>query len=62
MSSFFFLLRCWFSADTKEEKLDWMEKLNQCLLDYQTWNRTPAAQTDSQQSNTSSGNLRESIL
>ncbi|XP_024911873.1 anillin, actin binding protein 2 isoform X7 [Cynoglossus semilaevis] len=56
------LAKCWFSADTKEEKLDWMEKLNQCLLDYQTWNRTPAAQTDSQQSNTSSGNLRESIL
>ncbi|XP_063336548.1 anillin, actin binding protein 2 [Pelmatolapia mariae] len=52
--------KCWFSADTKQERLDWMEKLNQALLDFHTWNRT---QTESQQSNTSSsGNLRESIL
>uniref|UniRef100_A0A3Q4GB26 Anillin, actin binding protein 2 n=1 Tax=Neolamprologus brichardi TaxID=32507 RepID=A0A3Q4GB26_NEOBR len=52
--------RCWFSADTKQERLDWMEKLNQALLDFQTWNRT---QTESPQANTSSsGNLRESIL
>ncbi|XP_028263749.1 anillin, actin binding protein 2 isoform X2 [Parambassis ranga] len=54
------LAKCWFSADTKQERLDWMEKLNQTLLDFHTWNRT---QTESQQSNTSSGgNLRESIL
>ncbi|XP_019216378.1 anillin, actin binding protein 2 isoform X3 [Oreochromis niloticus] len=52
--------KCWFSADTKQERLDWMEKLNQALLDFHTWNRTL---TESQQSNTSSsGNLRESIL
>uniref|UniRef100_A0A3P8NP93 PH domain-containing protein n=1 Tax=Astatotilapia calliptera TaxID=8154 RepID=A0A3P8NP93_ASTCA len=52
--------KCWFSADTKQERLDWMEKLNQALLDFHTWNRT---QTESQQANTSSsGNLRESIL
>uniref|UniRef100_A0A3B4F3W7 Actin-binding protein anillin-like n=1 Tax=Pundamilia nyererei TaxID=303518 RepID=A0A3B4F3W7_9CICH len=52
--------QCWFSADTKQERLDWMEKLNQALLDFHTWNRT---QTESQQANTSSsGNLRESIL
>ncbi|XP_030587761.1 anillin, actin binding protein 2 isoform X1 [Archocentrus centrarchus] len=52
--------RCLFSADSKQERLDWMEKLNQALLDFHTWSRT---QTESQQSNTSSsGNLRESIL
>ncbi|XP_070828829.1 anillin, actin binding protein 2 [Chaetodon trifascialis] len=57
------LAKCWFSADTKQERLDWIEKLNQALLDYHTWNRTPATQTESQQSNvSSSGNLRESIL
>ncbi|KAM7396309.1 hypothetical protein PAMP_019358 [Pampus punctatissimus] len=55
--------KCWFSADTKQERLDWMEKLNQSLLDFHTWNRTSATQTESQQSNTSSsGSLRESIL
>ncbi|XP_049430844.1 anillin isoform X3 [Epinephelus fuscoguttatus] len=57
------LAKCWFSADTKQERLDWMEKLNQALLDFHTWNRASAAQTESQQSNSSSsGNLRESIL
>ncbi|KAM7003275.1 anillin, actin binding protein 2 isoform 2-T2 [Tautogolabrus adspersus] len=57
------LAKCWFSADTKQERLDWMEKLNQVLLDLHTWNRTSASQTQSQQLNTSiSGNLRESIL
>ncbi|XP_054483537.1 anillin isoform X1 [Anoplopoma fimbria] len=55
--------KCWFSADTKQERLDWMEKFNQVLLDFHTWNRTSAAQTESQQSSSSSsGNLRESIL
>ncbi|XP_022075238.2 anillin [Acanthochromis polyacanthus] len=52
------LAKCWFSADTKQERLDWMEKLNQSLLDFHTWNRT---QTGSQQLNSSSS-LRESIL
>ncbi|KAG7231044.1 hypothetical protein INR49_025074 [Caranx melampygus] len=57
------MTKCWFSADTKQDRLDWMEKLSQALLDFHTWNRTSAAQTESQQSNTvSSGNLRESIL
>ncbi|XP_038142866.1 anillin isoform X1 [Cyprinodon tularosa] len=32
------LSKCWFSADTKQERLDWMEKLNQALLDFHTWN------------------------
>ncbi|KAM4572183.1 anillin, actin binding protein 2 isoform 2-T2 [Odontesthes bonariensis] len=54
------LSKCWFSSDTKQERLDWMEKLNQALLDFHTWNRT---QAEGQQSNTSSsGSLRESIL
>uniref|UniRef100_A0A3Q3LJS5 Anillin, actin binding protein 2 n=1 Tax=Labrus bergylta TaxID=56723 RepID=A0A3Q3LJS5_9LABR len=57
------LAKCWFSADTKQERLDWMEKLNQVLLDFHTWNRTSACQTQSQELNTSiSGILRESIL
>ncbi|XP_034734446.1 anillin isoform X2 [Etheostoma cragini] len=57
------LARCWFSADTKLEGLDWMEKLSQALLDFHTWNRTSATKTESQQSNTSiSASLRESIL
>lgn len=55
--------KCWFSADTKQERLDWTEKLNQVLLDFHTWNRNKAAQTECQQSHSSSGgNLRESIL
>ncbi|XP_069570357.1 anillin, actin binding protein 2 [Brachyistius frenatus] len=54
------LAKCWFSADTKQERLDWMENLNQALLDFHTWNRP---QTENRQSNSSvSGNLRESIL
>ncbi|XP_041795186.1 anillin isoform X2 [Chelmon rostratus] len=57
------LAKCWFSADAKQERLDWIEKLNQALLDYHTWNRTSATQTESQQSSTSSNEkLRESIL
>ncbi|TKS73082.1 Anillin [Collichthys lucidus] len=57
------MAKCWFSADTKQERLDWMEKLNQALLDFHTWSRTSATQTESQTSNTSDGkNLRESIL
>lgn len=52
--------KCWFSADTKQERLDWMERLNQALLDFHTWNRP---QADSQASDTSiSGSLRESML
>ncbi|XP_034541439.1 anillin isoform X3 [Notolabrus celidotus] len=53
------LAKCWFSADTKQERLDWMEKLNQVLLDYHTWTRASESQ---QWTESSSGNLRESIL
>lgn len=52
--------KCWFSADTKQERLDWMEKLNQVLLDFYTWSR-PSAEGP-QLNESSGGNLRESIL
>ncbi|KAM8893177.1 LOW QUALITY PROTEIN: anillin, actin binding protein 2 [Spinachia spinachia] len=55
--------KLWFSADSKQESLDWMEKLNQSLLDFNTWKQTSAAQVQAGQSDwCSSGNLRESIL
>ncbi|XP_032405256.1 anillin, actin binding protein 2 isoform X5 [Xiphophorus hellerii] len=57
------LSKCWFSADTKQERLDWMEKLNQALLDFHTWSRPPAENQAFNTSNMSnSGNLTESIL
>ncbi|XP_043980778.1 anillin isoform X8 [Gambusia affinis] len=57
------LSKCWFSADTKQERLDWMEKLNQALLDFHTWSRPPAENQAFNVSNvSSSGNLTESIL
>ncbi|XP_048887520.1 anillin isoform X3 [Brienomyrus brachyistius] len=31
----------WFSADTPEERAEWMEKLNQALLDLHTWTYCP---------------------
>uniref|UniRef100_A0A3Q2D869 Anillin, actin binding protein 2 n=1 Tax=Cyprinodon variegatus TaxID=28743 RepID=A0A3Q2D869_CYPVA len=46
--------KCWFSADTKQERLDWMEKLNQALLDFHTWN-SPERVNEA-------GRVRESIL
>lgn len=35
------LAKCWFSADTGEDRGDWMENLNQVLLDLHTWTRCP---------------------
>ncbi|XP_055790376.1 anillin-like isoform X3 [Salvelinus fontinalis] len=35
------LAKCWFSADTGEDREDWMENLNQVLLDLHTWTRCP---------------------
>ncbi|RVE72304.1 hypothetical protein OJAV_G00060520 [Oryzias javanicus] len=52
--------KCWFSADTKEERLDWMEKLNQALLDFHTWNQRQSGSDPS--SSSSRGKLRESML
>ncbi|XP_077953201.1 uncharacterized protein anln2 isoform X2 [Gasterosteus aculeatus] len=55
--------KLWFSADSKQESLDWMEKLNQSLLDFNTWRQTSAAPVSAGQSDAcSSGKLRESIL
>uniref|UniRef100_A0A3B3QCE4 Anillin, actin binding protein 2 n=1 Tax=Paramormyrops kingsleyae TaxID=1676925 RepID=A0A3B3QCE4_9TELE len=31
----------WFSADTREERAEWMKKLNQALLDLHTWTCCP---------------------
>ncbi|KAI1904553.1 hypothetical protein AGOR_G00006820 [Albula goreensis] len=52
----------WFSADTREERVAWIEKLSQALLDLQTW--TPHAVTpDSQPCTPSVSELpRESVL
>ncbi|KAM3610053.1 uncharacterized protein V6R79_024520 [Siganus canaliculatus] len=54
--------KCWFSADTKQERLDWMEKLNQALLDFHTWNRKTGEAEREVSDSSSTGNLRESIL
>ncbi|XP_056137710.1 anillin, actin binding protein 2 [Lampris incognitus] len=55
--------KCWFSADTKQEWSDWMDKLNQVLLDFQTWRRSPSARAVIQEAKGSSGNnIRESVL
>lgn len=56
------LLRCWFSADTKQEKLDWIEKLSQALLDLHTWSQASRPARSQQSEPSSSENLRESIL
>lgn len=56
------LLRCWFSADTKQEKLDWIEKLSQALLDLHTWSQSSSSAQSQQPEPSSSENLRESIL
>lgn len=56
------LFRCWFSADTKQERLDWVEKLSQALLDLHTWSQTLTPAQSQPSDPSSSGNLRESIL
>ncbi|XP_050990288.1 anillin isoform X1 [Labeo rohita] len=56
------LKKCWFSADTREERSDWMEKLNQTLLDSLTWNRKPVSSDNRASMASNTGNSRESIL
>ncbi|XP_042631552.1 anillin-like [Cyprinus carpio] len=56
------LKKCWFSADTREERSDWMEKLNQTLLDSLTWNRKPVSNDNRASTSSNTENSRESIL
>ncbi|XP_051725834.1 anillin isoform X2 [Ctenopharyngodon idella] len=56
------LKKCWFSADTREERADWMEKLNQTLLDSLTWNRKPVSNENRASTSSNTGTSRESIL
>ncbi|XP_059362822.1 anillin, actin binding protein 2 isoform X2 [Carassius carassius] len=56
------LKKCWFSADTREERSDWMEKLNQTLLDSVTWNRKPVSKDNMASTSSNTVNSRESIL
>ncbi|CAL8357571.1 unnamed protein product [Lota lota] len=51
----------WFSSDTKQERCDWMDKLNQALLDLYTWTPTQA-HSQPPGASTSSSSLRESQL
>ncbi|CAL8262614.1 unnamed protein product [Merluccius merluccius] len=52
----------WFSSDTKQERCDWMDKLNQALVDLHTWTRTPQAHSQPSEASASSSSLRESLL
>ncbi|KAK6320322.1 hypothetical protein J4Q44_G00094290 [Coregonus suidteri] len=57
------LAKCWFAADTREDRGDWMEKLNQVLLDLHTWTRQALNHAGAQpNTQASSGNIRESSL
>ncbi|TRY99717.1 hypothetical protein DNTS_016533 [Danionella cerebrum] len=56
------LKKCWFSADSREERSEWMEKLNQTLLDSLTWNRKPVTSDTRASTSSNSGTSRESIL
>lgn len=52
----------WFSSDTKQERCDWMDKLNQALLDLHTWSQPTQAHSQPSEASTSSSSLRESLL
>ncbi|XP_029489936.1 anillin-like isoform X6 [Oncorhynchus nerka] len=57
------LAKCWFSADTREDRKDWMEKLNQVLLDLHAWTHRALNHAGAQpNTQASSGNIRESSL
>ncbi|XP_041123678.1 anillin-like [Polyodon spathula] len=56
--------KSWFSADTKEDRAEWMEKLNQALLDLRTWQPVLSDQRLQQggQDSSSLSSSRESVL
>ncbi|KAL7871005.1 hypothetical protein SRHO_G00085020 [Serrasalmus rhombeus] len=56
------LTKTWFSADTREERVDWIEKLGQVLLDLHTWCRQPSASETDQANTSNTAASRESIL
>ncbi|KAI4897933.1 hypothetical protein NFI96_019830 [Prochilodus magdalenae] len=57
------LTKSWFSADTREERAEWMEKLSQVLLDLHTWCRQPPTnETDRANTSSNTATSRESIL
>ncbi|MBN3298225.1 ANLN protein, partial [Amia calva] len=56
------LAKCWFSADTKEEREEWIEKLNQSLLDHRTWNPAVSGTSTQPDAAFSSVHCRESML
>ncbi|XP_046720827.1 anillin isoform X2 [Silurus meridionalis] len=57
------LIKSWFSADTREERADWMEKLSQVLLDLQTWSRRGAEEeSDGASTMSITATSRESFL
>ncbi|XP_035654657.1 anillin-like isoform X5 [Oncorhynchus keta] len=57
------LAKCWFSADTREDRKDWMEKLNQVLLDLHAWTHQALNHAGAQpNTQASSGNIMEISL
>ncbi|XP_076848991.1 anillin, actin binding protein 2 isoform X2 [Brachyhypopomus gauderio] len=57
------LSKSWFSADTREERAGWMEKLNQVLLDLHTWSREPVSpEADPANSSSNTRASRDSVL
>ncbi|KAG7332863.1 hypothetical protein KOW79_002998 [Hemibagrus wyckioides] len=57
------LTKSWFSADTREERSNWMEKLNQVLLDLHTWSRqVGGGESDGANTSSITATSRESFL
>uniref|UniRef100_W5K9L5 Anillin, actin binding protein 2 n=1 Tax=Astyanax mexicanus TaxID=7994 RepID=W5K9L5_ASTMX len=57
------LTKTWFSADNREERANWMDKLNQVLLDLHTWSRQSSlSDVDPANISSNTATSRESIL
>ncbi|XP_077983493.1 anillin-like [Glandiceps talaboti] len=37
-------IKWWISADTKDERIQWMDKLNKALVNLRQWNKDPSKQ------------------